>query len=152
MSHKAEITFNAWDEDAAERALEELGVEFEADSVWNAYLEDQSTQCDFVVGKQNYEGSRLARFAGGIGIKNVDGEMVILYDNLDASYPGHQAFVQKFKRCYTEKAAENLLRSFGYRVTKQADGTYRATATMKTASALSKRQTKSVPRVQKVSF
>lgn len=141
MSHKSTTSLELFDKDALRDALTELGVVFQEDATWVAYDRAQSTPCDLMVphkGNERMMGQHM--WSGGVGFSNEAGHLVLVMDDLDKTRPQVAEFLTRFKRAYTEKAAANLLASYGYRITKQADGTYRASATTKTVAMLSKQQ------------
>ncbi len=154
MSHKAITTVERFDADALRETFLELNAKVEANGTWVAFDRAQSTPCDFVVphlGNEHLMGNRM--WSGGVGFSREGDKLVLVMDDLDKQRPQVAAFLKEFKRCYTEKAAANLLAAYGYRVTKLDDGTYRATATAKTVAALSRQQTQApTRRVQRVRF
>jgi len=149
MSHKATMKVDLYDEDALRDTLTELGIQFVEQATWIAYNKRENTPVDFLIEKGSsalYD--RQYRYAG-IGFRNDGGKLELVMDGLDEGSTCYKNLVKKFKRVYTEKAASNLLSQYGYRVEKQPDGTYRATATARTISALSRQaQTKSKQQVR----
>ena len=138
MSHKATTQVDLYDADALRAALTEMGVAFVENTQWIGYSTDQNTHVNFLIEKQNPLLDGRYHYAG-IGFRECDGKLELVMDSIDAASTTFRDLVTQFKRCYTERAACNLLSKFGYRIVKQPDGTYRATATTKTVSALLRR-------------
>lgn len=139
MSHKTTVNLSAWDEQALRDTLAELGREVMDTPYYRAYESRESQPVDVSIQPLAHPEYGPLGFAN-VGFRNQDGKLVIVVDNLDMGRPHYQEFLQQFKRVYTEKAAANLLTRYGYRVIKQSDGTFRATATTKTAGILARQK------------
>jgi hypothetical protein len=134
MSHKSTTKIDLFDEDALLGALDEVGVRYNRNATWHGYRSQQVTECSAVIPK--YESNSLWGY-GDIGFKVEGGKLTIIADGMDLNTPPYKSLLARFRKAYTERAAANLLaKEYGYRVERQADGTYRATATMKTAQVL----------------
>ena len=144
MSHKTETKVERFDEEALRETFAALGVRWEENSTWVAYDRKQSAQCDFVVpymGNEAALGNRM--WSGGVGFTRDGDNLNMVMDGLDKTRPAVAEFLRDFQRTYTLKAATKQLERFGYVVEAQADGTFRARATLKTTVALASHRAKS---------
>jgi hypothetical protein len=150
MSHKAVTQVEIFDMEALKETLAEMGTIFQDSAIWVAYDRKQSTLVDLLVpyqGNESHLGGRM--WSGGVGFSRDGNNLTLVMDDLDKARPAVAEFLRGFKQVYALKAAANLLKSLGYSVTKQADGTYKAHSTITSAAKLLQRKSKAAQVAEK---
>lgn len=131
MSHKLKAKIALYDLDLIKDTLDELGVAYTENAVWNGWYASQRQDVDVLVKEP---GMRY-----GVGFcRNDEGHLEIITESMGTRAASR--IRQRFLESYQIAAASRQFAAHGYRLERMPNGHWKAKSTARTASAVSRRR------------